>query len=87
MVGAHSIEMLLKYYFNETFLGEEKTKTIEDKRMVELDLKTKISPKMPYLGIYQKNQHIHVFGSWSFLLVHIRFTPSGGNQWLCKMVL
>ena len=80
--------MSLKYYFNETFLGEEKTKTREDKRMVELDLKTKIPPKMPSLGKYQKNQHIHVLVhghfSWSTFGLHLVGGTNGFVKWFFK---
>ena len=37
-------------------------------------------PQLPGLGIYQENQHNHFFGAWSFILVHIRFTPSEGPK-------
>jgi hypothetical protein len=46
--------MLLKYNFHETFLEEEKTKTREDKRMIELDLKNKIPPKCPLWAYIKK---------------------------------
>ena len=47
-------------------------KTKEDKRIVKLDFFS----KLPFLGIYQKRSPHSFFGAWSFLLVHIWFTPS-----------
>ena len=44
--------------------------------------------KPPFLDIhfFIKKINIFTFGGWSFLLVHIRFTPSEGAQRLCKMI-
>ena len=37
--------------------------------------------KQPFLGhILKKNRHIHFLGAWSFLLIHIRFTPNEGPK-------
>ena len=54
------------------FLWEKKTKTKEDKRMVKLDFFFKISL---FGHVFKKSSHSFC-GAWSFLLVHIRFTPS-----------
>ena len=58
------------------FSGEKKTKTKEDKRMVKLEFLS----KLPFLDIYQKKSTRSFFGAWSFLLVHIHFTPSEGPE-------
>jgi hypothetical protein len=47
-------------------------KTREDERMVKLEFLS----KLPFLrNMLQKSTH-SIFVAWSFLLVHIRFTPS-----------
>jgi hypothetical protein len=54
-------------------LGEEKTKTREDEIMVKPDF---FLPKNYHFGAYIKKNPAHsLFGAWSFLLVHIWFTP------------
>jgi hypothetical protein len=59
------------------FFGEEKMRTREDKRIVKLDFLSKIL----FLA------YISLFDAWSFLLVHIRFTPSEGPKGLVNRVL
>ena len=51
------------------FLWEEKMKTREDRR--------KWSKLNSYSHILEKPAH-SFFGAWSFLLVHLWFTPSEG---------
>ena len=51
-------------------------KTREDKRMVKLEFLS----KLPFLDIYQNNSTRSFFGAWSFLLVHIHFTPGEGPE-------
>ena len=36
--------------------------------------------KIAFLDIYQQYQHIYFLGAWTFLLVHIGFTPSEGPK-------
>ena len=53
-------------------------KTGKDKRMVKLDFSFLF--KSAFLGrILEKSAH-SLFGAWSFLLIHIWFTPSEGSQ-------
>ena len=59
------------------FLGEEKTKIRKDQRMVKLDF---FSFKTILFGHILKMSTRSLFGAWSFLLVHIRFTPSEGPK-------
>jgi ABC-type sugar transport system permease subunit len=55
-------------------------KTRENKRMIKLYFF--LLPKLPFLGvciyIYIYILAYLLFGAWSFLLVHIRSTPSEG---------
>ena len=51
------------------FFGEEKMKTKVDKKMVKLDF-----------WAYTKKISTFTFGAWSFLLVHIWFTPNEGPK-------
>ena len=53
-------------------------KTKEDKRMVGLDFFSKLCPFGVYIN--KKNPTHLLFGAWSFLLVHIWFTPSEGSK-------
>ena len=50
----------------------------EDKRMVKLEFCFFLST-LPCLGIYMYKINTFTFGAWSFLLVHIQFTPSEGG--------
>ena len=50
--------------------------TREDKRMIKLEFFSKVS----LFGHTLKDSAHPFFGAWSFLLVHIRFTPSGGPK-------
>ena len=52
------------------------TKTREVKRMVKLEFFS----KLPFLDIYYKKSTHSLFDAWSFLLVHMRFTPSEGPK-------
>jgi hypothetical protein len=54
-------------------------KTREDKKMVKLDF---FFQNYLYGHISKKSTH-SLFGAWSFLLVHIWFTPSEG----CKIFI
>ena len=51
----------------------------EDKRMVKLVFFVFFS-KVPFLNIYQTKSMHSLFGAWSFLLVHIQFTPNEGPK-------
>ena len=71
--------LIKRYKIMEVVWGRED----EDKRRREdgqtCDLIFFLSSKMSFLGIYEekKNQHIpSLSGAWSFLLVHIQFTPT-----------
>ena len=64
------------------YIWKEKMKTREDKRMVKLEFfKTTI-----FGHILKKWAH-SLFGAWSFLLVHIQYTPSENSKgfvnWIC----
>ena len=43
-------------------------------------VKLEFLSKLPFLDIYQKNSTRSFFGAWSFLFVHIHFTPSEGPE-------
>ena len=55
------------------FVGEEKTKTREDEKMVELE-------ELPFLDIYWKNQHgrflVHGHSSWCTFDLHLVRGPN-----------
>ena len=51
-------------------------KTRENKRMVKLEF---FSQTALFGHILRKTAH-SLFGAWSFLLVHIQFTPSKGPK-------
>ena len=51
-------------------------KTREDKGIAKLEL---FSKSAPFGHILNKSTQ-SLFGAWSFLLVHIRFTPSEGPE-------
>ena len=53
-------------------------KKIEDKTMVKLFLF--LFENRPFWAYKKKPQHIHFFGAWPFLLVHIQLTPSEGPK-------
>jgi hypothetical protein len=53
-------------------------KTREDKRMIRLDFLF-FFQKCPFEHIFRKI-NTFTFGTWSFLLIHIRFTPSEGPK-------
>ena len=59
------------------FYGEERMKSREDKRMIKLYFF--FPSKWPLLGICKKISTF-TLNAWSFLLVHIRFTPSEGPK-------
>ena len=68
--------MAKEYCYNNNkpikiLFGEEKMKTREDKRMVEFEF----FQNFPF-WTYSKKINAFTFGAWSFLVVHIRFTPS-----------
>ena len=64
-----------KYFLMKFFSREEKIKTREDKRMVKLDFF--VFQNCLFGQILFKNWDIHVFGVWSFLLVHPSQGPMG----------
>ena len=51
-----------------------------NKRMV------KLFQNCPFLTYFIKNQHFLFLSAWSFLLIHIRLTPSKGPRRLCKQI-
>ena len=70
--------MVEKYHHTKfimkCFLGEEKMKTNEDKKMVKLAFFS--SKTAVFRLILKKKSTQSLFDAWSFLLVHIRFSPS-----------
>ena len=46
------------------------------------NMKERKIPKLPFLDIYIKNPTHPLFGAWSFLLVHVQFTPCEGSKGL-----
>ena len=54
-------------------------KTKKDKRMIKLEFFIYFSFSNFFLA-YIKKIITFTFGAWSFLLVHIRFTPSEGPK-------
>ena len=60
------------------FNGKMKTKTREDKRMITLE--SFFFETALFGHIYLKNLAHSLFGAWSSLLVHIRFTHSEGSK-------
>ena len=65
------------------FLGEEKMKTRYNERMVKLEF---VSQNYPFWAYIKKNSTRSLFGAWSVLLVHVRFTPSEGPKGFCKLI-
>ena len=64
------------------FGGEEKMKTREDESMFKLDFIYLFiySQNFPFWAyIFKKSTHLFL-GAWSFLLVHMWFTPSEEPQ-------
>ena len=67
--------MIEQCCYNDFFFGlfeEEKMKTREDKRLVNMEF---FSLNLPFLGIFKKNQHIHFLvhghSSWSMFGLHL----------------
>jgi hypothetical protein len=55
----------------------------EDKRMVKLFftfLFLFLFLKLPFLDIYKIKSARSLFGAWSFLFIHIQFTPNEGPK-------
>ena len=69
-----------KYCYNEFlmefFLGEEKMKIREKKEWSNLIL----FQNCPIWTYIEEKISTFTFGAWSFLLVHIWFTPSEGHK-------
>ena len=57
-----------------------KTKTREDKTMVKLEFLFFVFSKLCFFGHMLKQSTHSLFGAWSFLFVHILFTPSEGPK-------
>ena len=62
--------------------GEEKMKTRGNKRSVTLDFFFQVF----LFGAFKKKTNRQINSAWSFLLVHIHFTPSEGPKKLCKLL-
>jgi hypothetical protein len=63
-------------YYNKLIMNFFGGREDEDKIMVKRDFFS----KLPIFGhiLEGKNSTHSLFGPWSFLLIHIRFTPSEG---------
>jgi hypothetical protein len=71
--------MAKKWCYN-TFFGKENIKTREYKRIQENGQTWLIVFKTSLFSTYQKKSTHSLFGAWSFLLIHICFTPSEGPK-------
>jgi len=73
--------MAKKYCYNKIlmvflFWGRED----EDKRRRKNGQTSNFFSELPFLDIYYKKSAHSLYGAWSFLFVHIQFTPSEGPK-------
>ena len=78
--------MTEKYYYQKYYCKPNWGRQDEDKRR-QINGKSWIYFKIaPFGHILRKLTRSHL-GAWSFLLVHILFTPSEGPKGFCKVIL